>query len=63
MANTTKNEIVALLKEVKREGMENLIDFLERTDFYTAPASTKFHNSNGINRFKVFFYRRYFFTI
>ena len=45
MAHTTKNEIVALLKEVKRDGMENLIEFLERTDFYTAPASTKFHNA------------------
>ena len=45
MANTTKNEIVALLKDVKREGIENLIDFLDRTDFYTAPASTKFHNA------------------
>lgn len=44
MANTTKNEIVALLKSVKREGMEELMEFLERTDFYTAPASTRFHN-------------------
>ena len=45
MADTTKNEIVALLKEIKRDGIENLIEFLERTDFYTAPASTKFHNA------------------
>ena len=45
MANTTKNEIVSLLKEVKREGIENLIDFLDRTDFYTAPSSTRFHGS------------------
>ena len=45
MINTTKNEIVALLKVVKREGMDKLIDFLDRTDFYTAPASTRFHNA------------------
>lgn len=45
MADTTKNEIVALLKGINRDGIENLIEFLDRTDFYTAPASTKFHNA------------------
>ena len=42
---STKNEIVYLLRKVNREGIDKLIDFLERTDFFTAPASTRFHNN------------------
>ena len=38
-----KNRFIGLLKTVKREGMDELITFLERTDFFTAPASTRFH--------------------
>lgn len=38
-----KEEFIALLKQVNREGMDNLIDFLNRTDFFEAPASTRFH--------------------
>lgn len=34
-----------MLRSTNREGIEKLIDFLDRTDFYTAPASTRFHNS------------------
>lgn len=40
-----KEEFISLLKEVQRPGVDELLDFLEKTDFYTAPASTKFHNS------------------
>lgn len=40
-----KEKFIELLKSTNREGIENLINFLEKTDFYTAPASTKFHNS------------------
>lgn len=38
-----KEEFISLLKSTKREGIEDLINFLEKTDFYTAPASTRFH--------------------
>ncbi|MBO7697385.1 MAG: HD domain-containing protein [Methanobrevibacter sp.] len=38
-----KEKIIELLKSVKRDGMENLIAFLESSDFFTAPASTKYH--------------------
>ena len=38
-----KEEFKALLQNINREGMENLINFLEKTDFYKAPASTRFH--------------------
>ena len=40
-----KEEFIELLKSVKREGMENLLNFLEKSDFYTAPASTRFHGN------------------
>ena len=38
-----KEEFLNLLRKVNREGMENLIDFLEKSDFFKAPASTRFH--------------------
>lgn len=38
-----KEEFLKILRTVKREGIEELIKFLESTDFFTAPASTRFH--------------------
>ena len=38
-----KEEFLILLRSVKREGIEDLIKFIESTDFFTAPASTRFH--------------------
>ncbi len=38
-----KEEFIKLLKEVNREGMDRLIEFLENSDFFEAPASTRFH--------------------
>ena len=32
-----------LLGEIEREGIENLLGFIRKSDFYTAPASTRFH--------------------
>ena len=40
-----KEEFIELLKSVKRNGIENLISYLEKTDFFTAPASTRFHGN------------------
>ena len=40
-----KEDFINLLLSTKRDGIENIISFLEKTDFYTAPASTKFHGS------------------
>ena len=40
-----KQEFVELLKSINREGIDKLLDFLEKTDFYVAPASTRFHGS------------------
>jgi len=38
-----KTCFITALKETKREGIEAFLAYLETTDFYTAPASTKFH--------------------
>ncbi len=38
-----KEEFIQLIKSVNREGIDNLLNFIEKTDFYSAPASTRFH--------------------
>ena len=41
-----KDFIIKTLREnVKRNGIDNLIQFLEDSDFFKAPASTKFHGA------------------
>ena len=40
-----KEEFIALLKQINREGMDSLIEFLERSDFFEAPASTRYHGA------------------
>ena len=40
-----KEKVLELLKSVNREGMQNLIEFLEKSDFFEAPASTKYHGA------------------
>lgn len=41
-------EIDTLLRSLPRPGIANLADWLKTTDFYTAPASSKYHlNSEG----------------
>ena len=37
------NEFERLLFSTKRPGIEKLVDYIRKTDFYTAPASTKYH--------------------
>ena len=39
-----KAEFIELLRSTKREGIENLIKWLEKSDFFTAPSSTIYHN-------------------
>ena len=41
-----KEQIIELLKSTNREGMDSLIDFLEKSDFFKAPASTRFHGDH-----------------
>ena len=39
-----KFQIIELLRSTGRKNIENLIDYLLESDFFIAPASTKFHN-------------------
>ena len=50
-ADITNKEIFDMaLRDTKREGIEDLIKYLESTDFYTAPASSRFHcDYEGLN--------------
>ena len=41
-----KEKFLELLKSVNREGIDQLINFLEKSDFFIAPASTRFHGSH-----------------
>lgn len=40
-----KEEFINILKQTGREGIKELIDFLEKSDFFEAPASTRFHGN------------------
>ena len=40
-----KEKIEELLHKVQRPGMNELMDFLEKSDYYEAPASTKYHGA------------------
>lgn len=41
-----KEEIVNMLLSIEREGIKSLVDWLENdTDYFIAPASTKYHHS------------------
>ena len=41
-----KEEFIEIYKEnIKREGSQKLLEWIQTTDFFTAPASTKFHGA------------------
>ena len=41
-----KEEFIQIYQEnIKREGSAELLEWLQKTDFFTAPASTKFHGA------------------
>lgn len=42
-----KEQFINLLRSTKREGIEDLIAYLETTDFFTAPASTQYHGAEA----------------
>lgn len=45
--NQNKQEFISLLRSIEREGanIDGLVNKLEASDFFTAPASTKYHGS------------------
>ena len=43
---TVKEEFIKIFNEnIKRDGADKLLQWLESTDFFTCPASTRFHNN------------------
>ncbi len=47
MNNSLKDEFVAIYREnIKRDGAEKLLDYMLKSDFFIAPASTRFHGSH-----------------
>ena len=43
-----RNTIISLLRETKREGMENIIEYLDKSGFFDAPSSVfRHHNWRG----------------
>ena len=44
MDNNLITTFEALLNKVDRDGMDKLLTFIKISDFYTAPASTRFHS-------------------
>ena len=46
---------------IKREGIANLLNYLEKSDFYVAPASTKFHSAcqGGLCQHSINTYNRF----
>ena len=41
-----KEEFLLLLQSVQREGIDKLLAYIEKTDFFKAPASTRFHGNH-----------------
>jgi len=42
---TNKERFASLCNDIDREGVDELMDWLEKSDFYSAPASTRFHGN------------------
>ena len=40
---TTKEKFIEMAKDITRPGIDEMMAWLETTDFYDAPASTRFH--------------------
>lgn len=41
---TNIEKFESLLRSTKRDGIESLLEFIRKSDFYTAPASTRYHS-------------------
>lgn len=59
MTENAKETIEALLRSTGREGIENLLAYMEKSGFYTAPASTRHHGADegglAIHSINVFY--------
>lgn len=44
LEQTNIERFESLLRSTERAGMDNLMEFIRKSDFYTAPASTRYHS-------------------
>ena len=57
----TKQEFLEIFYDnIERDGAEELLNYLDKTDFYTAPASSRFHNNfeGGLCAHSINVYKR-----
>lgn len=57
-----RNEFTEIYKQhIKRDGSDKLLNWLEKSDFFTAPASTSFHSAckGGLCEHSVKVYKRF----
>lgn len=40
-----KEKMIELVSSINRDGIKDVLNFMEKSDFYTAPASTRFHGA------------------
>ena len=59
--NTKENFIKIFKDKIKREGADKLLDWIIKSDFFTAPASTKFHSAveGGLAQHSINAYNRF----
>ena len=60
MRKQNKQEFLSLISQIQRDGISDLINFLEKSDFFTAPASIKMYRAeegglcaHALARYKV----------
>lgn len=60
--NKNRQEFIEIFENnIKREGSKELLDWLKKTDFFVAPASTKFHSAvaGGLCFHSILTYKRF----
>lgn len=65
MMEEIKKEIITELSAVQREGIDQLIDHLEKHEFFASPASTKFHGNyvGGLAAHSLMVYKEFDFLL
>ena len=66
----TADKILSLLLSTEREGIDKVMQFLATSDFFTAPASTKYHSScegglaeHSMNVYQIFCHKNKVFKL
>lgn len=60
--NSIKKEFINIYnKNIKRDGGKELLEFLQKSDFFSAPASTQFHSAfeGGLAEHSIKVYKRF----